>query len=260
MRKFLRGVFVAVLLAGGCLCAQLKPAAPPVKIEPPPPHWNAALLELRADDLREAKEFAAAERYLRAALAKEGKNAVLWNKLGITHLQMSDYDSARKEFERAVKLDRNYSEAFNNLGVTHYIQKNYKKAIKQYRRALALDEAMASYHSNLASAYFAQKQFANAFAEYSRALQLDPQILEHTSPGGVAAHLASPEERAHYAFVMAKLYARQGDVERALVQLRRAREMGYARLKDVYKDEDFTVLRKDARFAEMMGEVQPVSE
>lgn len=71
--------------------------------------------------------------------------------------------------------------------------------------------------------------------------------------GGVAAHLASPEDRAHYAYVLAKLYAKSGDLDRALLQLKSAKENGYERLKDVYTDAEFATLRNDPWFTEIMG-------
>ena len=59
-------------------------------------------------------------------------------------------------------------------------------------------------------------------------------------------------------YVLAKLYARNGNPERSLHYLRRAMEDGYRDIKDVYKDSEFTALRKDPRFAELMAS-KPVS-
>ena len=48
-------------------------------------------------------------------------------------------------------------------------------------------------------------------ADYNKALQLDPDIFERAvRGGGVQAKLPSPEDIAHYDYVLAKIYARNG--------------------------------------------------
>lgn len=220
---------------------------------PPDPSMTALQLEGLADTLRAQKYYADAIDYYRAALARTSNAAPLWNKLGIAELQLMRYGDARKDFERAMKLDPRLADAVNNLGVIFYMQQNYKKAIKLYRKAIALKPNSASFHSNLATAYFSRQEFDKASAEYLRALELDPDILERQSSGGVQAHIASPQDRARYSYVVAKLYARSGNFERSLHYLRKALEEGYPQVDSVYKDEEFAALRKDPRFTELMG-------
>jgi len=107
--------------------------------------------------------------------------------------------------------------------------------------------------NNRGAAYFATKQYERASADYATALQLDPDIFERTSRGGVQAQLPSPEERAHYDYVLAKIYAKSGEPDRSLHYLKRAMEEGYKDIKNVYKDTEFSTLRKDPRFTELMA-------
>jgi hypothetical protein len=67
------------------------------------------------------------------------------------------------------------------------------------------------------------------------------------------AQLPSPEDRAHYDYVLAKLYAKMGENDRSLHYLKKAMEDGYKDIRDVYKDNEFAALRKDPRFAELMA-------
>jgi hypothetical protein len=76
--------------------------------------------------------------------------------------------------------------------------------------------------------------------------------------GGIIGQVSSPEDRAHFAYVLAKLYARNGLPDRSLEYLRRAMEEGYKGINQVYKDVEFAALRKDPRFAQLM-EVRPAS-
>jgi tetratricopeptide (TPR) repeat protein len=160
---------------------------------------------------------------------------------------------ARKDFERAIKLDKRYADAYNNLGVVYYADKNAGKAIKQYKKAIELHADVAPFHNNLGAAYFQKKDFDKAVQSYSEALRLDPSIFERTSRAGVLAQLPSPDDRAHYDYVLAKLFAKMGVADRSLEYLRKAMEEGYKEIGNVYKDAEFAELRKDPRFTELMS-------
>ena len=125
-------------------------------------------------------------------------SAVLTNKIGIAFHQMSHLDLARKNYQRAVKLDPKYPEAINNLGTVYYSQKDYGRAIRLYKRALKYSPESASMYSNLGSAYFGRKDYKNATEYYQRALQLDPDVFEHHSNFGTLMMERDVEERATY--------------------------------------------------------------
>jgi tetratricopeptide (TPR) repeat protein len=109
----------------------------------------------------------------------------------------------------------------------------------------------------LGAAYFGKKQFDKAIQNYSKALELDPDIFERSSRAGILAQLPSPEDQAHYDYVLAKLYAKSGSPERSLHYLKKAMEEGYKDIKNVYKDSEFSTLRKDPRFVELMASKTP---
>jgi tetratricopeptide (TPR) repeat protein len=258
--------FLLLLFAGLCcpglLAAQESPdtavvTQPRPRVGPPPANATAAELEAKADELRQEKSYVDALDYYRAALNKQS-SAVLLNKMGITELQLARHDDARKHFQKAIKADRKYPDAYNNLGVIYYVDKKYNRAVKQYRKALQLREESASFHSNLGTAYFAQKKIGDAMKEYVRAMQIDPDVFERKSQAGIAAQMSSPEDRAHYSYVLAKMYAQSGNFDRALLYLRKAIEDGYREIDNVYKDQEFAGLRKDKRFGELMA-AKPVS-
>jgi len=224
---------------------------------PPPADASARDLEKAGDELRSQKAYNDAIEYYHAAM-KKADSAELHNKNGIAYLQLLQLKVAEKEFNHAIKMNRNYAEARNNLGVVFYMRKKYGKAIREYEKALKLSETSASFHSNLGMAYFERKEFDKATAELMRALELDPQIFERQALGGIAARMASPEDRARYAYTMARIYARQGIYDRSLEYLKKAVEEGYAHINDVYKDEVFAGLRKDPRFAAVMAKTEPL--
>jgi tetratricopeptide (TPR) repeat protein len=237
---------------------QLEVGAPPQhRVEPPAPGATPEELEQRGDELRIEKDFLDAVDYYKAALKRAPGNASVLNKIGISELMMQRYKESKKSFERAIKADRKHADAYNNLGVIYYSQHNYGTAIKQYEKAVSLKDDAASYYNNLGAAYFAKKQFDKAIANYSKAVQLDPDVFERSSHAGVQAQLPSPADRAHYDYVLAKLYARTGVPDRSLHYLKKAMEEGYKDINNVYKDNEFSTLRKDPRFAELMAAKPP---
>ncbi|MGD0792756.1 MAG: tetratricopeptide repeat protein [Terriglobales bacterium] len=233
---------------------QLEVGPPPLhRVDPPAPGATPEQLERRGDELRTDKNFLDAVDFYRAALKGAPGNASLFNKIGMCQLQMHRDKEAKKSFERSIKADRNHADAYNNLGVTYYDMHNYNAAIKHCERAISLRNDVGTYYINLGAAYFAKKQFEKAIQNYSKAMQLDPDIFERISHAGVLAQLASPEDRARYDYVLAKLYAKTGEPDRSLHYLKKAMEEGYKDIKNVYTDNEFSTLRKDPRFAELMA-------
>ena len=257
-REFFLSVILA-LFALPFLIAQTKPELvqvnpPPMRrSEPPSPGSSVEELEQRGDELRSEKAYLDALDYYRAALAKRRKNSPLWNKSGISELQMHHFKEAKRDFERAIHADHQCADAINNLGVTFYLQKKYGSSIKEYEKAIKLQPDSASYYSNLGAAYFSKKEFEKATTAYSEAVRLDPTVFERTSQSGVSAQTSTLEDRAHFEYVLAKLFAKQGDSERSLQYLKRAMEEGYKAIDDVYKDPEFEHLRSDARFTQLMA-------
>jgi tetratricopeptide (TPR) repeat protein len=237
---------------------QMEVGPPPLhRAEPPAAGASPEELERRGDELRTEKNFLDALDYYQAALNAVPGDASLFRRMGVCQLMMQRYKEAKKSFERAIRADHNDAISYNNVGVIFYAQHNYNAAIKHYEKAILYDDSAASYYSNMGAAYFAKKQFEKAIQNYAKAVEIDPDIFERTSHAGVMAQLPSPEDRAHYDYVLAKLYARTGVPDRSLHYLKKAMEEGYKDIKNVYKDNEFSNLRKDPRFTELMAAKTP---
>lgn len=182
------------------------------------------------------------------------KSAVLANKIGIAFHQMSQLELARKNYQRAVKLDPKYPEAINNLGTIYYAQKDYARAIRCYKRALKLSRDSASMYSNLGSAYFGRKDYKLATEYYQHALRLDPDVFEHHSNFGTLMMERDVEERATFHLYMAKMYAKTGANERALIYLRKALEEGVKDREKIPSIPEFAALKTDPAFLQLLAE------
>lgn len=178
-------------------------------------------------------------------------NPVVLNKLGLTELKLGDRGAARKHFNMALKYDPRNVSALNNLGATACLDRKYKNAVKFLKKALELDETSAAAHLNMAEAWIGMNQIDRAMTEYARALELDADILNN-SASGISARVSTPEQQARVNFLIAKAYAKRGNIEGALEYLRRARDGRYPEMKKVYEDQEFAALWTDARLEKIV--------
>jgi len=229
----------ALAQAGGALVDQTRPTPSPARTLTP---------ETRGDILMARKEYREA---IEAFQEEPKKTAVIYNKVGIAYHQLQQLDSAKKNYEQAVKLKHDYSEALNNIGTVYYAKKNYRRAIGYYNRALKLNES-ASIYSNLGTAYFARKQYDMATDAYQKAFSLDPEVFEHKSNYGTLLQDQNVEERAKFHYYLAKMYAKAGRNELALQYVRKALEEGFKDKQKLNDDPEFEALRDTPEFKELL--------
>jgi len=92
-------------------------------------------------------------------------------------MQFAGQGSPKKsvaEFEKAVQLDPEFSEAIGNLGVQYLTLGLVEKAATQLRRAIQVDAATSTHHANLALVLMLLHELPEAELEAKTALALDP--------------------------------------------------------------------------------------
>jgi len=98
--------------------------------------------------------------------------------LGLAYDRMEFIDEAVKEFQKAIALKPDYSEALNYLG-TIYLEKQgkYEEAIVLFKRALAnpLYETPALPLYNMGRACVAKGDLKGAYASFSEAIRKEPR-------------------------------------------------------------------------------------
>jgi tetratricopeptide (TPR) repeat protein len=257
-------LFVLLSLAAATAAGQQQPVTNIARTEGarqtsvvPPPTADAkpAIItpEMRGDILMARKMYREA---VDTYSAIQPQTAILLNKIGIAYHQMLEMDIAKKYYERAIKLNPKYSEAINNLGTVHYGKKSYRRAIGQYKKALKLNPNSASIYSNLGTAHFARKKYKDAAQAYEQALVLDPEVFERRSSHGVLLQERNVQERAKFFYYMARLYAKSGAVDRALIYIRKALEEGFKEKTKFQEEPEFALLQENAEFQQLMA-VQP---
>lgn len=179
---------------------------------------------------------------------------VLTNKIGIAFHQLMLLDLAKKNYEKAIKLNPHYAEAINNLGTIYYARKSYRRSINYYKKAVRYGSPSASVYANLGAAYFARKDYKLATENYERAMKLDPEVFEHHGTFGTTMQERTVEERAMFHLYLAKMYARSGECDRALIYLRKALEEGVKNRKKIPDMPEFAVLKTHADFKQLLAE------
>jgi len=232
------GCAFALAQAGGALVDQTRVPSPVRTLTP----------ESRGDILMARKEYREA---IETFQEEPKKTAVIYNKIGIAYHQMQQLDNAKKNYELAVKLKHDYSEALNNIGTVYYAKKNFRRAINYYQRALRLNES-ASIYSNLGTAFFARKEYPLATDAYQHAFMLDPDVFERKSNYGTLLQDRNVEERAKFHYYLAKMYAKAGRNELALQYVRKALEEGFKDRQKLNDDPEFEALRNTDEFKELL--------
>ena len=180
--------------------------------------------ELRGDIFMAKKQYREA---IEAFKQGPPKDPVVWNKTGIAYHQLLQLDQALKSYQEAVHLKKNYQEAINNIGTIYY--------------------------NNLGTALFSRKQYKEAADAFQTALSLDPEVFEHTSSYGVMLEERNVQERAKYHYYLAKLYAKNGRNELALLYLRKSLEEGFKERKQLQTDPEFASLRDTKEFKDLLA-------
>ncbi len=211
---------------------------------------NKVTVEMRGDIFMARKMYREAIEMYKSG---PSDSAVLANKTGIAYHQLLDLDDARRWYQKAIRLRRDYPEAVNNMGTVYYATKSYRRAISQYKKALRMTPDSASILSNLGTAYFARKNYDLAFATYQEALKLDPDVFEHRSTMGVLLQDRTVEERAKFHYYLAKTYAKSGDVEHTLIYIRKALEEGFKESDKFKQEPEFAAARKSPEFDQILS-------
>jgi tetratricopeptide (TPR) repeat protein len=213
---------------------------------------------IRANELSREADNAFARRDFYSALIKyleagrlNPNSEYLQNKLGITYSQLKYYPEATAAFTRAIGLNPKYPFAYNNLGTVYFAMGEKRHAERYFKKAIGTNSQIASFHINLGSLYMERNKYDKGMEEWKKGLALDPGVMSKSDSISLAAP-ADKGRQAGRAFLMARLFASQGDADRAIDHLQAAFNNGFTDFAAILAEKDFDPIRQNDRFIAFM--------
>jgi len=93
---------------------------------------------------------------------------------GVDLINEGKYDEAIVEYNQAIEIDQNFTQAYFGRGLAYFREKQYDSAIASLNMAIVLapDDAEAYYLRG--SSYYIKRQYNQAILDYTLAIKLDP--------------------------------------------------------------------------------------
>jgi tetratricopeptide (TPR) repeat protein len=161
-----------------------------------------ATLDVLAKELAAVKEWAAAERLLRAGLERNPGDFWLNHNLGmlLKNQEPRRAEEAMRYLTAALALRSDSPGVHLNLGNTLKEKGDLEGAIRRYRAALQIDPMYAQAHNNLGNALCDKGQLDEAIAEFRKAIRLNKDYPEAHNGLGLALHLKGRLDEAIAAY------------------------------------------------------------
>lgn len=151
--------------------------------------------------------------------------------LGFQAWWLGQYDEAIEAAKKSLEIDPDYSYGFYVLGSAHAAGKNYKEAIKAHKRAAELNRR---WKFALGHTYAAAGMNTEAI-QIARELSLNPKPIDNWG--------------------LSEIYAKLGDKEEALKWLVASYESRFSWTPWMEWNPNFSSLRDDPRFHDLLGQM-----
>ncbi len=100
-----------------------------------------------------------------------------YNHRGNAKKEQGNYSGAIEDYDKALEIDPKYVAAYNNRGLAKAEQGNYSGAIEDYDKALEIDPKYVAAYNNRGLAKAEQGNYSGAIEDYDKALEIDPEYV-----------------------------------------------------------------------------------
>ena len=94
------------------------------------------------------------------------------------HKSYGDYEGAFKEYEAAVKLDPNFSEAVLYLGIMYFHKREFEKSLELLKKSASLSQGNANPPDTIGELYFKWGKLKKAVDWRKKAVKMDPDLYQ----------------------------------------------------------------------------------
>jgi predicted AlkP superfamily phosphohydrolase/phosphomutase len=126
-----------------------------------------------------------------------GDNPDAHNNLGQRYQKNGEYEKAIAEYEKAIRMNPNFSGAINNLGICYGKLKRFREAEETFRKALAINPSDAYAMNNMAVMFMERGDLEQAKSFAEKAVAVEPNYANaHMTLGVIYANLHEYERAA----------------------------------------------------------------
>jgi serine/threonine protein kinase/cytochrome c-type biogenesis protein CcmH/NrfG len=141
-----------------------------------------ALAKNKDDRFKDTLEFVAALNAININIAPAStktetlalQDSRTFNKRGLAHASMRNYEQAIYDYSKAIQLDPQYAEAHNNRSAAHLMMENYGQALVDCNRAIELAPDFIAAYVNRGIAHTGLRDYVKALADYDKVIELNP--------------------------------------------------------------------------------------
>lgn len=129
----------------------------------------------RGNAKQELKEYKAAIIDYDKAIELNPNFTEAYSKRGNVKSLLQEYKEAILDYDKAIELNPNYYKAYSNRAVAKQELKEYKEAIVDFDKAIELNPKYALFYSNRGDLKQILKEYKEAITDYNMAIELDPK-------------------------------------------------------------------------------------
>lgn len=142
--------------------------------------------------------------------------------LAKAYLESSQFGESEQFFKRTIRLSPKLAEAYKGLGKLNMMQDDYQSAMKNFHKALDLDRGDVSILNSLGMAYVRLDRYREGIEKYLAALKFSPHDSRILFNLGYAKEKIGDEEQARFYYQQALDH--KPDFEKALRRLEAIKE------------------------------------
>lgn len=110
------------------------------------------------------------------ALTAFGQTAQDHLQNGLAKHKQQDFKGAIKEYDKAIKTDKDSKDAYFNRGTCELALKDYKSAMADFSKAIELDPKYVNAYYSRASVYVSQEKYLESLPDLDRTIELDATL------------------------------------------------------------------------------------